>query len=172
MFFKSLSSSISVKLSLEFLLDYFLIREPLCKVPQDINPDSSAKSAPVDIESPKMDKPLSPPAKKNVPETSKPPSPKDVQGSPGTSGAPPSPTHAALGHNPVGASLGPEPIESPETSLPSPSPMESGLPVGTKLVRARPCLSLKSHRSNIHGSRSLYGTTQNLSWPDSTSVGS
>jgi hypothetical protein len=39
-----------------FLLDYFLICEPLCGVPQDINLDPSARSAPVDAESPKVDK--------------------------------------------------------------------------------------------------------------------
>jgi hypothetical protein len=43
-----------------FLLDYFLIHEPLCRVPQNINPDSSAKSALVGSESPKLDKPSSP----------------------------------------------------------------------------------------------------------------
>jgi hypothetical protein len=43
-----------------------------------------------------------------------------VQGSPGTGGAPPSPTHAALGHNPVGASSGTKPVESPKASPPIP----------------------------------------------------
>jgi hypothetical protein len=43
-----------------FLLYYFLICEPLYRVPQDINPDPSAKSAPGDGESLKVDKPPSP----------------------------------------------------------------------------------------------------------------
>jgi hypothetical protein len=42
-----------------FLLDYFLICEPLYRVPQDINPDPSAKSALGDGECLKVDKPPS-----------------------------------------------------------------------------------------------------------------
>jgi hypothetical protein len=38
-------------------------------VPQDINPDSSAKSAPVGSESPRVDKPPSPPTEKTMPES-------------------------------------------------------------------------------------------------------
>jgi hypothetical protein len=82
--------------------------------------DSSAKSAPVGGESLKVDKPPSPQADKTALEPLKPPSPKDARGSPSTGGAPPSPTHVVSGHNPVGASSGPEPAESPEASPPSP----------------------------------------------------
>jgi hypothetical protein len=106
-----------------------------------------------------------------MPEPLKPPSPKDVQGSPSTGGAQPSPTRAASGHNNASASSGLEPAESPKHLPQAPGPMDSGLPMGTKLARARLCLSPKSHRSSIHGSQSLYGTTQNLSMPDSMSGG-
>jgi hypothetical protein len=92
----------------------------LCRVPWDINPDSSGKSALVSGESRKVDKPPSPQAEKIVPEPSKPPSPKDVQGSPVTRGAPPSPTRATSGHYSAGASSGPEPAESPKASPPGP----------------------------------------------------
>jgi hypothetical protein len=66
-------------------------------VPQDINPDSSAKSALVDGESPKVDKPLSPQAERTTPEPTKPSSTKDARGSPSDGGAPTSPTCAASG---------------------------------------------------------------------------
>jgi hypothetical protein len=89
-------------------------------VPEDINSGSSAKSALVGSESPKVDKPSIPQADKTAPKPSKPPGPKDVQGSPGTGGAMPSPIGAASDHNTVGASSGPEPAESPEASPLSP----------------------------------------------------
>jgi hypothetical protein len=89
-------------------------------VPQDINPDSSAKSAPVGSKSPNVDKPPSPLAEKSVPKSSKPPDPKDAQGSPGAGGALPSPTRAASGQNLMGTSSGPEPAKSPEASPPGP----------------------------------------------------
>jgi hypothetical protein len=47
-------------LCLSFILDQFVICEPLCRVPQDINLDSSTKSAPVGSESPKVTKPPAP----------------------------------------------------------------------------------------------------------------
>jgi hypothetical protein len=99
-------------------------------VPWDINPDSSAKSALVDSESPKVDKLLSPQAEKIVPEPSNAPSPKDAQGSPSTGGAPSCPTHATSGHNPIGASSGLELAESPEASPPSPQSYGLGSAVG------------------------------------------
>jgi hypothetical protein len=47
-------------LCLSFILDQFVICEPLCRVPRDINLDSSTKSAPVGSESPKVTKPPAP----------------------------------------------------------------------------------------------------------------
>jgi hypothetical protein len=88
----------------------------MCRVPQDINPDSSAKSALVDNESPKVDKPPSPQTEKTMPES---PSPKSARGSPGNGGAPSSPSRATSCHNPVGTSSGSEPDEFPEASPPS-----------------------------------------------------
>jgi hypothetical protein len=87
---------------------------------QDINPNSSAKSASVDSESPKVDKPLSPPAEKTALEPPKPPSPKDAQGSLGAGGAPPSSARATSGQNPTGSPSGSEPAKSSEASPPSP----------------------------------------------------
>jgi hypothetical protein len=55
-----------------FLLDYFLILEPLYKVPQDINPDSAVKSASVNGESSKVDKPPIPQAERTTPDPLKP----------------------------------------------------------------------------------------------------
>jgi hypothetical protein len=49
-----------------FLIDPYVICEPLCRVPRDINLDSSAKSSPVDDESPKVDKPPRPQVEKTV----------------------------------------------------------------------------------------------------------
>jgi hypothetical protein len=43
-----------------FILDYFVTCGPLCRVPQDISPDSSAKTAVVGGESTKVDMPPSP----------------------------------------------------------------------------------------------------------------
>jgi hypothetical protein len=101
-----------------FPLHYILICEPLCRVPRDINLDSSAKSSTVGGESPKVDKPRSPQAEKTALEPLRPPSPKDVQHSSHTGGALPSATHAASGHNPTCASTGLEPTESPEAYPP------------------------------------------------------
>jgi hypothetical protein len=53
-------------------LTIFLILEPLYKVPQDINPDSAVKSASVNGESSKVDKPPIPQAKRTTPDPLKP----------------------------------------------------------------------------------------------------
>jgi hypothetical protein len=84
------------------------------RVPQDINPNPSAKSAPVSSEPQKVDKPLSPQAEKTKAESLKPPSPEGSQGSSGAGGAPYPLTCATLGHNPAGTPSGPEPAKSPE----------------------------------------------------------
>jgi hypothetical protein len=89
-------------------------------VPQDVNPDSSPKSAPVGSKSPKVDKPLIPQTMKTTPKSLKLPSPKSARGSPGTGGAPSSPTRGTSGHNLMGTSSGPEPDKFPEASPPSP----------------------------------------------------
>jgi hypothetical protein len=50
----------------------------MCRVPHDINPDHSGKSAPVDGESPKVDKTPGSQAERTVPDPPKPSSPKDA----------------------------------------------------------------------------------------------
>jgi hypothetical protein len=91
-----------------------------CRVPQDINLDSSSKSASVSSESPKVNKPLSPYTKKTAQESPKPSSPCSMQSSPGAGGAPSLPTHVASSPNPAGASSSPKPIKSPRTYPVSP----------------------------------------------------
>jgi hypothetical protein len=49
------------------IADYLVNGEPLCRVPQDINPTPYVKSVPVGSESRKVDKPLSSQAKKTTP---------------------------------------------------------------------------------------------------------
>jgi hypothetical protein len=65
-----------------------------------------------------MDKPLIPQTKKTMPESLKLLSPKGARGSPGTGGAPSSPTHGTSGHNHMGTSSGLEPNEFSEASPP------------------------------------------------------
>jgi hypothetical protein len=72
-----------------------------------------------------VDKPPSPQTERIAPDPPKPSSPKGVCGSPGAGGAPTSPTRAAPGQDPAGTSSGPEPVESPRAS--SPSPQSYGL---------------------------------------------
>jgi hypothetical protein len=55
---------------------WFLTREPLYRVPQDINQDSTAKSTPASDKSPKVDKPLGPQAGKIMSDSLMPSSPK------------------------------------------------------------------------------------------------
>jgi hypothetical protein len=98
----------------------FLFREPLCRVPLDINLDPSMKSALADSESPKVDKPPSPQAERTMPDSPKPSSPKGAQGSPSVDGALTSPNRTALDKDPTGACLVPGPTKSPRASPPSP----------------------------------------------------
>jgi hypothetical protein len=101
-------------LHLLFILDQFIAHGPLRRVPQDINPDSSTKSAPVGSVSPKVNKLPTPNTEKTAPESPKPPSPGGTQGSTCACGALPSlPIQAASSPNPTGASSGSEPTESP-----------------------------------------------------------
>jgi hypothetical protein len=78
-------------------------------VPQDINPDPSAKSAPAGTKSLKVDKSPSSQAERTTPDPPKPSCPKDARGSPGAGDAPTSPTHVVLGQDPAGTSSRPEP---------------------------------------------------------------
>jgi hypothetical protein len=151
-------------------LTIFLIREPLSRVPQDIKPDPSAKSAPADSESPKVDKPPSPQAKRTMLDSLKSSSSKSARGSPGAGGASTSPSCATLGQDPAGASSVSEPIEPPRGSPPSPGHMDSGLAVGLGMVRAHPCHSLSKFCDNVYGSQSPYVTTRSSSRSDSTAA--
>jgi hypothetical protein len=85
-------------------------------VTQDINPDSSIKSALVGGETPNMTKPLTPNTEETTQESLKPPSLGGTQNSPGAGGALSLPPRAASSPNPAGASSSPEPPESPRTS--------------------------------------------------------
>jgi hypothetical protein len=92
----------------------------LGRVPRDINPASAAKTAPIGVESLKVDKPLSPQAKKSVLEPLKLPSPKGEQSPTSDKGALASPTHAASSHDAAGTSPRSKPAKFPEASPPSP----------------------------------------------------
>jgi hypothetical protein len=63
-------------------------------------------------------------------------------------------------------------VNPPEHLPQAPSPMDSELLVGLSLVRAHLCHSLRNLHDSVHRLQSLYGTTQTLSRPDSTSVSS
>jgi hypothetical protein len=130
------------------------------------------KSASADGESPKVNKPTSPQAKRTTPDSPKPSSPKGAHGSPGAGSAPTSLTHAAPGQDLARTSSGLEPAESPRASPQALSPMDSGLLVGLSMVRVHPCHNLRNLHNNVRGLHSLYGTTQTLSRLDSMSVGS
>jgi hypothetical protein len=103
-----------------FILDQFVIHEPLCRVPQDINLDSSTKNVSVGGKSPKANKPLTPNTKETAPKSLKPPSPGGAHSSPGTGGAPSLSAWAASSLGPVGAFYDPELAESPKTFPKSP----------------------------------------------------
>jgi hypothetical protein len=65
-----------------------VICEPLCRVPKDINPDSSTKSALVGSESLKVTKPPTHNIEESVQESLKPLSTSATQNSPSAGGAP------------------------------------------------------------------------------------
>jgi hypothetical protein len=138
-------------------------------VPQDINQDSFMKSTPAGGESPKVEKPSSPQAERMMPDSLKPSRPKGVQGSPGASGTPTSPTHYAqmiILRVPPRCQDQPSP---PEHLPQAPGLMDSGPLVGHNMVRAHLRHSLRRFHDNVHGLQSPYGTIQTLSRPDSTS---
>jgi hypothetical protein len=120
-----------------FFIDYFVNCEPLCIVPQDMNPVSVEKSVPAGSEPPKVDKPQSPQAEKTTSEPPKPPSPKGVQGPINTEGASTSPTHVASSRDAASNSPRAIPTEFPEMSPPSRGPMDLGLPVDRNQAKAR-----------------------------------
>jgi hypothetical protein len=146
--------------------------EPLCRVPQDMNPDSSMKSVPMSGESPKVDKPPTPDTKMSVLGSSKPPSPGGARNSPGAGGAHSSFTKVAPSSGPVGASSGSRPDESPETSPSCPSPMDSGPLMGTLLVVTLPCPIRRNNHNSTHGLLSPWPITLCSSKPNSISVDS
>jgi hypothetical protein len=94
-------------------------------VPQDSNPDSAMKSAPVGGVSPKVDKPSTPQAEKSASEPLNPPSPKGVPNPTGAESALTSLTHATSSHNAADTSPRPKPAEFPKA--PPLSPQSDGL---------------------------------------------
>jgi hypothetical protein len=116
----------------------FIMHEPLRRMPQDINLNSSAKSVPAGSESPNVDKPQSPFGKKNAqgsPKAVKPPSPQaertalespkfpcpeSAENLPGDGGASSSSTHAAPNQNPMTSPSNQETTESPKVTPPNP----------------------------------------------------
>jgi hypothetical protein len=133
-------------------------REPLCRVPQDINLVSFAKSVPASNESPKV---ASLQANKTTLEPLKPPSLKGAQSPTAAEGAPTSPNHAASSHDATSNFPRPEP---------APSPMNSGLLVGRVRAKAHSCLSLENNRVNIRMLQSPYAVIWILSRSDFTSA--
>jgi hypothetical protein len=87
---------------------------------QDIDSVSSIKSVPAGGESPKVDKPLSPPTENSMPEPSKLLSPESAQGRTGAEGTPTSTSCANSSHDAANIPPRPEPAEIPEASPPSP----------------------------------------------------
>jgi hypothetical protein len=112
-------------LNIFFISNYLVNREPLCRVPEDINPAPSTKSVPVGSESPKADKPPSPQADTTTPEPLKPPSATGAQSPIGADGTLTSPIHMASGQDAANNSPKPESTEWPE--MPPPSPRSYGL---------------------------------------------
>jgi hypothetical protein len=68
-------------------------------VPQDIHLASHAKKNPTESESPRVDKPLSPLARKSTLEMLKSPCLEDTEDPTGAKGAPTSPSNAGLGRD-------------------------------------------------------------------------
>jgi hypothetical protein len=98
-----------VRLHPASILEQFPTYAPLCKVPQEINPDSSTQDFQTSGESPKADKPPTLDTKKTTPESSEPPS--------SGAGVAPSPSAKATPNPyPVGAPSSPRPTESPKSS--------------------------------------------------------
>jgi hypothetical protein len=91
----------------------------LYRIPQDIDPVSSVKGVPTGGESPKVEKPLSPQAKKSAPESPKAPSPKNAQGPTGAEGILTSSFHATPSHD-TNTSRRLDPTEMPKVTPPSP----------------------------------------------------
>jgi hypothetical protein len=109
-----------------FITDCLVNREPLCKVPQDMNPIPSAKSVPVSDESVKVDNPPSPQVEKTTPEPSKPLSSTGAQGPIAAGGGTPtSPIHTAPGQDAADNSPRLQSAARPE--MPPPNTQSHGL---------------------------------------------
>jgi hypothetical protein len=95
-------------------------------VPQDIHSNSHAKNLVPKSESPKVDKPLSPSARKTFPETSKPLSPKNNNALASAASNLTSPCAANLGHDATHQSARQDPTEHQEVSPQSPKSFRLG----------------------------------------------
>jgi hypothetical protein len=91
---------------------------------------SHAKKAPVERESPRVEKPPSPSAGKSTSEASKPVGPKENEDPAGAKDVPTSPSNASLGRDIAHPFLGPEPSEHPEASPQSPKSFGLRAPSG------------------------------------------
>jgi hypothetical protein len=144
----------------------------LCRVPQDINPDSSTNYAPTGGEYPKVNKPPTPNTEEIV-QGLRCPRAQVVQKTPPMLVVPHLPPPKLL-HVPtlwlpplVWSQLSP-----PRCSHQAPGPMDSGPPVGTIQVKAHLCLARRTNRDNIHELQSPLPIILSLSKSSSTSAGS
>jgi hypothetical protein len=144
--------------------------EPLHRVPQDINPDSSTKSVLMNGESSKADKPLTPNTEKSVPESSKLLSPGGTQNSLGVGGTPSS-TQASPSLGPAGVFSGSRLVESPRLPHQAPGPIDLGPPADTLLVVILTCLIQRNNHGSTHGLLSPWLIIPTSSKPDSISTG-
>jgi hypothetical protein len=131
-----------------------------CRVPQDIASASPAKNIAPMIESPKVDKPPIPSARKTFPAMSKPPGPEEINASTGASRNPTSslqPTQdVTLLTHPQGQNL----LIIKKHQHRILSLLDLGHVVDHKLVGDHLCQCLRSNRTNIHMLQSPCGRTQ------------
>jgi hypothetical protein len=97
-------------------------------VPQDIHSTSHAKETFVESESPKVDKPPSPSARKSTPDMSKALGPEDMEDPTSTKGIPTSPSDASLCRDAAHQSPRTEPTKHPEASSQSHKSFGLGAP--------------------------------------------
>jgi hypothetical protein len=102
----------------------------LRRVPQYTHPASHAKKNPVQSESPRVDKPVSPSARKSTMETSKPPVPEDTEDPIGAKGTLSCPSNASMGHDAAPQFPCPKPTEHPKASPENPESFGLGAPGG------------------------------------------
>jgi hypothetical protein len=149
-----------------------VIREPLCRVPWDINPDSPTKSVSTGGESPKANKLLTPNTNKTVWDPRRPRT--QVAHKTPLVWEAPLLLRLKLLRTPI---LLTHPLvqsqpDPPRHSKRAPSPMDSGPLVVTILVKACMCLGRTNNRDNICGLQSPLPITLSLSKSGSTSAGS